>query len=73
MDSGEDLAQSLLALDPVALELGTEKDNAIIRRKLLLCKSAYISKHMHLIVLVKQSLPNFHVCMRITIYLVQNV
>ena len=35
MDSGEGLVHYLLALDPVALELDTEKDNATIQRKLL--------------------------------------
>ena len=35
MDNGEGLVHFLLVLDPVALELGTEKDSASILRKLL--------------------------------------
>ena len=75
MDSGEHLAHSLLALDPVALELGTEKDNATILRKLLLFNSACISKDMHSIVLMKQSLPNNFMFVWVLpySYLVQNI
>ena len=42
----EDLVHFLLALDPVALELGTEKDDVTILRKLLLYKSVHIAKNM---------------------------
>ena len=46
MDSGEGLVHLLLVLDPVALELGTEKDNATILRKLFQYKIVCIAKDM---------------------------
>ena len=60
MDNGEDLVHLLLAVDPVALELGTEKDNATILCKLFQYKSVCIATDMQLLLstLVKQRLLN---------------
>ena len=52
MDSGEGLVHLLLVLDPVALELGTEKDNATILRKLFQYKSVCIAKDMYVSVII---------------------
>ena len=52
MDSGEDSVHLLLAVNPVALGLGTEKDNATILRKLFQYKSVCIAKDMYVTVII---------------------